>query len=153
VSGSADATACRIGCAILRPVARLAGVLSGSRIVASVATREHHVALTIDDGPHPATPRFPLPVHQTRPWSAAGSLHGTPRSVGRDLRGLPRSAGLRPSALRRARVLARIGTVWDGPRGTTPSVLRRGSLHGSSHLVGGPGRDFRPEGADRVRPR
>jgi peptidoglycan/xylan/chitin deacetylase (PgdA/CDA1 family) len=52
---SADATACRIGCAVLRPVARLAGVLSGSRIVASVATCEHHVALTIDDGPHPAT--------------------------------------------------------------------------------------------------
>ena len=52
---SADATACRIGCAVLRPVARLAGVVSGSRIVASVATCEHHVALTIDDGPHPAT--------------------------------------------------------------------------------------------------
>jgi peptidoglycan/xylan/chitin deacetylase (PgdA/CDA1 family) len=52
---SADATACRIGCAVLRPVARLAGVLSDSRIVTSVATCEHHVALTIDDGPHPAT--------------------------------------------------------------------------------------------------
>jgi peptidoglycan-N-acetylglucosamine deacetylase len=52
---SAGATACRIACATLRPVARLAGVLSGSRVVASVATRERHVALTIDDGPHPAT--------------------------------------------------------------------------------------------------
>ena len=36
-------------------MARLTGALSGSRVVASVATREHHVALTIDDGPHPAT--------------------------------------------------------------------------------------------------
>jgi peptidoglycan-N-acetylglucosamine deacetylase len=52
---SAGATACRIACAALRPVARLTGVLSGSRVVASVATRERHVALTIDDGPHPAT--------------------------------------------------------------------------------------------------
>ena len=52
---SAGSTACRIGCAVLRPVARLAGVLSGSRVVASVATCEHHIALTIDDGPHPAT--------------------------------------------------------------------------------------------------
>jgi peptidoglycan-N-acetylglucosamine deacetylase len=52
---SAGATACRIACTALRPVARLAGVLSGSRVVASVATRENHVALTIDDGPHPAT--------------------------------------------------------------------------------------------------
>ena len=51
----AGATACRIACTALRPVARLAGVLSGSRVVASVATRENHVALTIDDGPHPAT--------------------------------------------------------------------------------------------------
>lgn len=53
--GSAGATACRITCAALRPVARLAGVLSGSRVVASVATRERYVALTIDDGPHPTT--------------------------------------------------------------------------------------------------
>ena len=36
-------------------MSRLAGALSGSRVVASVATREHQVALTIDDGPHPAT--------------------------------------------------------------------------------------------------
>jgi peptidoglycan-N-acetylglucosamine deacetylase len=48
-------TACRIACAALRPVARLAGLLSGSRVVASVATCERHVALTIDDGPHAAT--------------------------------------------------------------------------------------------------
>jgi peptidoglycan/xylan/chitin deacetylase (PgdA/CDA1 family) len=52
---SAGATACRIACAALRPVARLAGVLSGSRVVVSVATRDRHVSLTIDDGPHPAT--------------------------------------------------------------------------------------------------
>jgi peptidoglycan-N-acetylglucosamine deacetylase len=52
---SAGATACRIACAALRPMAWLTGVLSGSQVVASVATREHHVALTIDDGPHPAT--------------------------------------------------------------------------------------------------
>jgi peptidoglycan-N-acetylglucosamine deacetylase len=52
---SAGATACRVACAAMRPMARLAGLLSGSRVVASVATREHHVALTIDDGPHPAT--------------------------------------------------------------------------------------------------
>jgi peptidoglycan/xylan/chitin deacetylase (PgdA/CDA1 family) len=39
----------------LRPVARLAGEVSGSRVVAFVATREHHVALTIDDGPDPTT--------------------------------------------------------------------------------------------------
>jgi peptidoglycan/xylan/chitin deacetylase (PgdA/CDA1 family) len=52
---SAGPTACRIACAALRPVARLAGVLSGSRVVASVATRERHIALTIDDGPHPTT--------------------------------------------------------------------------------------------------
>ena len=51
----AGATACRIACTALRPVARLAGALSGSRVVASVATRGLHVALTIDDGPHPAT--------------------------------------------------------------------------------------------------
>jgi peptidoglycan/xylan/chitin deacetylase (PgdA/CDA1 family) len=49
------ATACGIACAALRPIARLTGALSGSRVVASVATRDHHVALTIDDGPHPAT--------------------------------------------------------------------------------------------------
>ena len=48
---SAGATACRIACAALRPVV----LLSGSRVVASVATRERHVALTIDDGPHPTT--------------------------------------------------------------------------------------------------
>jgi peptidoglycan-N-acetylglucosamine deacetylase len=36
-------------------MARLAGVLSGSRVVASVATRGQYVALTIDDGPHPTT--------------------------------------------------------------------------------------------------
>jgi peptidoglycan-N-acetylglucosamine deacetylase len=36
-------------------MARLAGVLSGSRVVASVATRGQYVALTIDDGPDPAT--------------------------------------------------------------------------------------------------
>jgi peptidoglycan-N-acetylglucosamine deacetylase len=53
--GDAGATACRIACAALRPMARLAGVLSGSRVVASVATRGRYVALTIDDGPHPAT--------------------------------------------------------------------------------------------------
>jgi peptidoglycan-N-acetylglucosamine deacetylase len=47
--------ACRIVCAALRPLARLAGEVSGSRVVASVATREHRVALTIDDGPDPAT--------------------------------------------------------------------------------------------------
>ena len=52
---SVGATACRIACAALRPVARLAGLLSGSRVVASVATCERHVALTIDDGPHAAT--------------------------------------------------------------------------------------------------
>jgi peptidoglycan-N-acetylglucosamine deacetylase len=51
----AGAIACRIACAVLRPVARLAGGVSGSRVVASVATREHHVALTVDDGPDPAT--------------------------------------------------------------------------------------------------
>jgi hypothetical protein len=51
--GSDGATACRIACVALRPMARLAGVLSGSRVVASVATRGQHVALTIDDGPHP----------------------------------------------------------------------------------------------------
>ena len=48
-------TACRIACAALRPVARLAGLLSGSQVVTSVATCERHVALTVDDGPHPAT--------------------------------------------------------------------------------------------------
>ena len=52
---SADVTACRFACAALRPVARLAGLLSGSRVVTSVATCERHVALTIDDGPHAAT--------------------------------------------------------------------------------------------------
>jgi peptidoglycan/xylan/chitin deacetylase (PgdA/CDA1 family) len=36
-------------------MARLAGVLSGSRVVASVATHGPYVALTIDDGPHPTT--------------------------------------------------------------------------------------------------
>jgi peptidoglycan/xylan/chitin deacetylase (PgdA/CDA1 family) len=53
--GSVGTTACRIACAALRPVAGLAGVLSGSRVVASVVTREQCVALTIDDGPHPTT--------------------------------------------------------------------------------------------------
>ena len=48
-------SACRIACAALRPVARLAGGVSGARVVASVATRENHVALTVDDGPDPAT--------------------------------------------------------------------------------------------------
>ena len=46
-------SACRIACAALRPVARLAGGVSGARVVASVATRENHVALTVDDGPDP----------------------------------------------------------------------------------------------------
>jgi peptidoglycan/xylan/chitin deacetylase (PgdA/CDA1 family) len=55
VTRSGGATACGIACAALRPMARLIGVLSGSRVVASVASRERHVALTIDDGPHPAT--------------------------------------------------------------------------------------------------
>ena len=55
VIGSATSTACRMACAALRPIASFTGGLSGSRVVASVATPEHHVALTIDDGPHPAT--------------------------------------------------------------------------------------------------
>ena len=74
---SVGATACRIACAALRPMARLAGVLSGSRVVASVATREHHVALTIDDGPHPTTTPELLRVLRSHNARATFFLIGT----------------------------------------------------------------------------
>jgi hypothetical protein len=50
-----DAVACRTVCAMLRPVARAVATLTGTPLVASVATRRPWVALTVDDGPDRAT--------------------------------------------------------------------------------------------------